>query len=206
MKTVSKYFFLAVAACLSLTACESMMDLQPEGATKTDALKQDAYNKIPANAAAEINAIYAQMIELYAGGTSNHNDFGVAACMMLLESEGQDWIGPNTGYNWFAYSDFFARNYNAAVNLLMWNTYYKTIAACNMVCASTDPETTNPDLMANLGQARAVRAYCYSILAQLYQFTYNAENASKPCVPIVHESLTAEQQAAKALLIKLGLI
>ena len=196
MKTVSKYFFLAVAACLSLTACESMMDLQPEGATKTDALKQDAYNKIPANAAAEINAIYAQMIALYAGGTSGHNDFGVAACMMLLESEGQDWIGPNTGYNWFAYSDFYARNYNATVNLVMWNTYYKTIAACNMVCASTDPETTNPDLMANLGQARAVRAYCYSILAQLYQFTYNAENASKPCVPIVHESLTAEQQAA----------
>ena len=181
MKTVSKYFFLAVAACLSLTACESMMDLQPEG---------------PANAAAEINAIYAQMIALYAGGTTGHNDFGVAACMMLLESEGQDWIGPNTGYNWFAYSDFYARNYNATVNLLMWNTYYKTIAACNMVCASTDPETTNPDLMANLGQARAVRAYCYSILAQLYQFTYNAENASKPCVPIVHESLTAEQQAA----------
>ena len=196
MKTVSKYFFLAVAACLSLTACESMMDLQPEGATKTDALKQDAYNKIPANAAAEINAIYAQMIALYAGGTSGHNDFGVAACMMLLESEGQDWIGPNTGYNWFAYSDFYARNYNATVNVVMWNTYYKTIAACNMVCASTDPETTNPDLMANLGQARAVRAYCYSILAQLYQFTYNAENASKPCVPIVHESLTAEQQAA----------
>ena len=196
MKTVSKYFFLAVAACLSLTACESMMDLQPEGATKTDALKQDAYNKIPANAAAEINAIYAQMIALYAGGTTGHNDFGVASCMMLLESEGQDWIGPNTGYNWFAYSDFYARNYNATVNLLMWNTYYKTIAACNMVCASTDPETTNPDLMANLGQARAVRAYCYSILAQLYQFTYNAENASKPCVPIVHESLTAEQQAA----------
>ena len=196
MKTVSKYFFLAVAACLSLTACESMMDLHPEGATKTDALKQDAYNKIPANAAAEINAIYAQMIALYAGGTTGHNDFGVASCMMLLESEGQDWIGPNTGYNWFAYSDFYARNYNATVNLLMWNTYYKTIAACNMVCASTDPETTNPDLMANLGQARAVRAYCYSILAQLYQFTYNAENASKPCVPIVHESLTAEQQAA----------
>ena len=196
MKTVSKYFFLAVAACLSLTACESMMDLQPEGATKTDALKQDAYNKIPANAAAEINAIYAQMIALYAGGTTGHNDFGVASCMMILESEGQDWIGPNTGYNWFAYSDFYARNYNATVNLLIWNTYYKTIAACNMVCASTDPETTNPDLMANLGQARAVRAYCYSILAQLYQFTYNAENASKPCVPIVHESLTAEQQAA----------
>ena len=196
MKTVSKYFFLAVAACLSLTACESMMDLQPEGATKTDALKQDAYNKIPANAAAEINAIYAQMIALYAGGTTGHNDFGVASCMMILESEGQDWIGPNTGYNWFAYSDFYARNYNVTVNLVMWNTYYKTIAACNMVCASTDPETTNPDLMANLGQARAVRAYCYSILAQLYQFTYNAENASKPCVPIVHESLTAEQQAA----------
>ena len=196
MKTVSKYFFLAVAACLSLTACEDMMDLQPEGATKTDALKQDAYNKIPANAAAEINAIYAQMIALYAGGTSNHNDFGIASCMMLLESEGQDWVGPNTGYNWFGYSDFFARNYNSAVSLMMWNTYYKTIAACNNVCASTDPETENPDLMANLGQARAVRAYCYTVLAQLYQFPYSEATKNLPCVPIVVENMSAERQAA----------
>ena len=196
MKTVSKYFFLAVAACLSLTACEDMMDLQPEGATKTDALKLDAYTKIPANAIAEINAIYAQMIALYAGGTSNHNDFGIASCMMLLESEGQDWIGPNTGYNWFGYSDFYARNYNAAVNLMMWNTYYKTIAACNNVCASTDPETQNPDAMANLGQARAVRAYCYTVLAQLYQFPYSDATKNLPCVPIVVENMSAERQTA----------
>ena len=198
MKTVSKYLFLAVAACLSLTACEDMMDLQPEGATKTDALKQDAYNKIPANAAAEINAIYAQMIELAAGSgnTSNHNDFGIASCMMLLESEGQDWIGPNTGYNWFAYSDFYARNYNSTVNLIMWNTFYKTIAACNNVCASTDPETDNPALMANLGQARAVRAYCYTVMAQLYQYPYSEATKALPCVPIVIENMSAERQAA----------
>ena len=195
MKTISKYLFLAVAACVSLTACEGMMDLQPEGATKTDELKQDAYDKLPANAAADIAAIYAQMIELYAGGTSNHNDFGVAACLMLLESEGQDWIGPNTGYNWFGYADFYARNYNAAVNLMVWNTYYKTIKACNNVCASIDENTEDETLKANLGQARAVRAYCYTTMAQLYQFTYNEENKNKPCVPIVHEKLTAEQQA-----------
>lgn len=195
MKTVSKYFFLAVAACLSLTACESMMDLQPEGATKTDALKQDAYEKLPANAAADVNAIYAQMIELYAGGTTNHNDFGVAACMMILESEGQDWIGPNTGYNWFNYSDFYTRNVNSGYALAMWKVYYKIIRAANSVCASIDPETQDATLKANLGQARAVRAYCYTILAQLYQHTYTAGNQDKPCVPIVKENMPAEQQA-----------
>lgn len=195
MKTISKYFFLAVAA-VSLTACEGMLDLQPEGATKTDALKQDAYDKIPANAAADIAAIYAQMIELYAGGTTNHSDFGVAACYMFLECEGQDWIGPNIGYNWFSYSDFYSRNYTAAVNALMWNTYYKTIKACNNVCASIDETTDNPASMANLGQARAVRAYCYTHMAQLYQFPYSEATKNLPCVPIVHEALTADQQAA----------
>ena len=65
MKTISKYFFMALALCVSLTACESMLDLQPEGATKTTALKQDAYEKLPGNAVADLNAIYAQMIELF---------------------------------------------------------------------------------------------------------------------------------------------
>ena len=194
MKTVSKYFFLAIAACLSLTACEDMMDLQPEGATKTDALKKDAYEKKPENAAADINAIYAQMIELYAGGLEQHNDFGIAACMMILESEGQDWVGPNIGYNWFNYSDFYTRNVNSGYGLAMWRIYYKIIKACNDVCASIDAETTDETLKANLGQARAVRAYCYTILAQLYQFTYNEANKDKPCVPIVKDNMPAEQQ------------
>lgn len=192
MKTISKFFALAMVACFALTACEDMMDLQPEGATKTDALKQDAYEKKPEYAAADINAIYASMIELYAGGTTNHNDFGVAACMMILESEGQDWIGPNIGYNWFNYSDFYTRNINSGYALAMWTIYYKIIKACNDVCATIDPETNNEALMANLGQARAVRAYCYTILAQLYQFTYMAGTADKPCVPIVKENMPSE--------------
>ena len=196
MKTISKYLFLALAACSVLTACESMMDLQPEGSTKTDALKQDAYEKMPENAIADVNAIYAQMIELYAGGTSNHNDFGVAACMMILESEGQDWVGPNIGYNWFNYSDFYTRNANSGYAAAMWTVYYKIIKAANNVCASIDENTEDETLKANLGQARAVRAYCYTILAQLYQFTYTAGNQDKPCVPIVHEKLTAEEQAS----------
>ena len=49
-------------------------------------------------------------------------------------------------------------------------------------------------MKANLGQARAVRAYCYTILAQLYQFTYNEANKDKPCVPIVKDNMPAEQQ------------
>ena len=50
MKTISKFFAIAMAASLTLTACEEMLDLQPEGATKTNALKQDAYEKKPENA------------------------------------------------------------------------------------------------------------------------------------------------------------
>lgn len=197
MKTISKFFAIAMAASLTLTACEEMLDLQPEGATKTNALKQDAYEKKPENAVADLNAIYAQMISLYAGlGSSNarHCDFGIASCMMLIESEGQDWIGPNTGYNWFALSDFYARNYNSAANLQVWNTYYKTIKACNDLIGTIDPATEVAMLRAYLGQALAVRAYCYTTMAQLYQYTYSATTKDLPCVPIVKDNMTAEEQ------------
>ena len=199
MKTISKYFFMALALCVSLTACESMLDLQPEGATKTTALKQDAYEKLPGNAVADLNAIYAQMIELYAGlGSSNarHCDFGIPSCLMFFECEGQDWIGPNTGYNWFAYSDFYARNYNSVPCLQIWNTYYKTIKAANDLIGAIDPATENPAVKANLGQALAVRAYCYTTLAQLYQVPYSEATKDLPCVPIVVPNMSAEEQTS----------
>lgn len=197
MKYINKsWFFIAVCA-LSLTACEDFMDLEPQGNTKTDALKNDAYSKLPDNAVADMSAVYAQMIQMFGGlgdyGYERHNDFGIASALLTIEADGQDFVGTNDGYNWFGYSDYSSHNYTSLPCLMVWNTYYKVIKAANAVIGAIAADTESETLRANRGQALAVRAYCYTVLAQLYQCTYSEATLQKPCVPIVTENMTSEE-------------
>jgi hypothetical protein len=179
------------------------MNAVPEGATKIADQKSDAAAANPSAAAADISAIYAQFIQEYAGlgdlGYTRHNDFGYAAICMFTEEQGQDLVSPNIGYNWFNFSDFSKNRDNTLtttyglVDHLVWNEYFKIIHACNNVIEIVDRE--NPGAMRHgLSQALAVRAFCYLQLAQLYQKTYSPETLDKPCVPIVKDRMSAEQQ------------
>ena len=203
MKTISKYVSVLLVAALTFTACEDWMNAEPEGATKTADQKSDAASQNPAAAAADISAIYAQFIQLYAGlgdlGYSRHNDFGYASIRMFMEEQGQDYVSPNIGYNWFNFSDFTKNRDNSLsttyglIGHLVWNEYYKIIAACNNVIGLADRDNPGSQRYA-LSQALAVRAMCYLELAQLFQFTYSEATLEKACVPIVKENMPADRQ------------
>ncbi|MBQ7531478.1 MAG: RagB/SusD family nutrient uptake outer membrane protein [Paludibacteraceae bacterium] len=179
------------------------MNAEPQGATKTADQKSEAASQNPNAAAADISAIYAQFIQLYSGlgdlGYSRHNDFGYAAICMFTEAQGQDFVSPNIGYNWFGFSDWKVIRDNTLtttqglISHLVWNEYFKIIHACNNVIEIVDRE--NPGAMKEaLSQALAVRAFCYLQLAQLYQVTYSEATKTLPCVPIVKDRMEAEQQ------------
>ena len=201
MKAIKYLSILLVAAC-TFTACEDWMNAVPEGATKTSDQKADAASQNEAAAAADISAIYAQFIQYHAGlgdlGLARHNDFGYSAICMLTEAQGMDFVSPNIGYNWFSFSDWKSIRENALQgngreNHMVWNEYYKIIHACNTVIEGAD--RANPGTQRyGLSQALAVRAFCYLQLAQLFQVTYSEETKALPCVPIVKENMTAEQQ------------
>lgn len=203
MKSISKYVSVLLIAAMSLTACDDWMNAGPEGGTKTADQKSDAASQNPSAAAADLSAIYAQFIQLYAGlgglGIERHNDFGYAAICMFTEEQGQDLVSPNIGYNWFNFSDWTAIRENTLtttyglVSHLVWNEYYKIIRACNTIIEGVDRNDPGTQVYA-LSQALAVRAFCYLQLAQLYQFTYSDATLDKPCVPIVKENMSAEQQ------------
>jgi len=202
MKTFLKYITVALVA-LAFCACDNELNTVPEGSTMTAAQKAQANKMNPATASADLAAIYAQMIQLYAGlgsiGYSRHNDFGYASLCMFTDAEA-DVVSFNIGYNWFA-GEFASRDNTLSTSgglicNLMWNEYYKIIYACNAIIALVDPKDPG-DMDSYYAQARAVRAFCYTNLAQLYQFNpaLNAAYFDKPCVPIVKENMSSEQQA-----------
>ena len=127
MKTVSKILVL-VFGVLFFASCTDLNTF-PEGGTKTEAQKQAAIESNADLLSADVSAIYATMIELWAGlGSANefHSDFGYAALAIIMDANGQDVTCPNIGYNWFSSSyDFSGRVYTSSECLMTWRVYYK---------------------------------------------------------------------------------
>lgn len=129
---------------------------------------------------------------------ARHNDFGFAAVCMFLDSRGQDFIGPDDGYNWFSvwgdpahWRDTWTQTSTLTTAGLadyqIWRTCYKTIGACNYVIA-THTSGSEADQY-EVAQAKAMRAFEYMQLAQAYQVAYSDNSLSLPCVPLVTDPL-----------------
>ncbi|MBQ7387863.1 MAG: RagB/SusD family nutrient uptake outer membrane protein [Paludibacteraceae bacterium] len=195
MKTISRILVL-VFGVLFFAGCTDLNTF-PEGGTKTESQKQAAIKNNPELLAADVSAIYATMIELFAGlGEANeyHSDFGYASLAIIMDANGQDVTCPSSGYNWFSRSFSYAdRVYTSAECLMTWKVYYKIIRAANAVLGVAPADAEDDILKAYRGQALAARAFAYLNMAQLYQFKYKG-NENKPCVPIVSENMTSEQQ------------
>lgn len=171
-----------------VTSCNDL-DTLPEGDRVTESQKEDVYDRLPERAEAGVNAIFAQFNQYAPNatifGSTRHNDFGYPSIMLFTDTNGNDVISDDNGYNWTGNSlDFTDRSITSLETQIVWNDLYSMIYASNNVIAPIDPETDDPKNQFFLAQGLSVRAFSYFGLIQLYQFNYKG-NESKPGVPII---------------------
>lgn len=101
MKLTNKYMMFATAALL-LASCD--LDKYPEGQYVSDNQKEETIKDRPNLVTAEVNAMAAKLNAygtISDDATTYHNDYGVPAVSMALESGGQDlvalWLQDITG-------------------------------------------------------------------------------------------------------------
>lgn len=173
MKLTNKYMMFAGAAIM-LASCD--LDKLPDGQYVSEDQKEETIQNRPNLITAEVNAMAANLNMF--GTISDdlntyHNDFGVPAVSLFLESGGQDFVATTSGYNWFNsgqnYSD---RLYDSDGDELIWKIFYNHMKAANNVLSLIDPNTDDASMKIYRGQALAARAYDYLNLVQIYQFTY----------------------------------
>jgi hypothetical protein len=201
MKSIKIY--LASALLALSVSCTDVLDTKYEGAIIPEDQKNAAGEANPALFDADVNAMYALMIQFNVGtswtSSTYHNDYGIPALALMMESNGQDLTATNSGYNWFSnFYTFTDRNYEGAYSRMFWTVYYKQIRAANAILTSITADAENEQLRYYRGQALAFRAFNYWNLAQLYQFTYKG-NESKPCVPIITEETTGTDNPRKTV-------
>lgn len=189
MKT--KYIFASfLLSSLAFAGCEDM-DTLPEGNIVTSTQKDEIGAMNPDRVEARVNAIFAQFSQMTpnkgALKAERHNDFGYPSVMLFTDTNGNDVVSDDNGYNWTGNDlDYTDRSQTSLECQMVWNDMYSIVYASNNVIKEVDASTTDATEQFYLGQGLGARAFSYWVLAQLYQFNYKG-NENKPCVPLITE-------------------
>ena len=187
---MKKFIYAIVAICglLSLSACSGdSLNTEPTDSMSGATLMSDGVKAL-----VPLNGIYRSMYTAGWSTTGNtHQCFGISAYNLMAEVMGDDMIMGASGSGWFWYDavydvkDLFTRTTWRSYDL--WKAYYTWIANANYILAAEETMggATNDKNYA-IGQAYAIRAYCYFMLAQTFARTYKGHESEK-CVPIYTE-------------------
>jgi hypothetical protein len=144
-----------------------------------------------------ISGLYSTTFAIGTGGYStNHDDFGQKSIDICTDYMSGDFGSAATAYNWFmAVYNYTEQIKTGARSYMAWRYYYRLIKGANEVLDILGNDETMPEdeiLKSYYGQAKAVRAYAYFYLVNLYQHPYSDKKDS-PGVPIYKTQLTTEQ-------------
>ena len=200
MKKIFKYLLIGLFGVACLTSCDSeLLETQP-----TDSMSGSTFMSDATKALIPLNGIYRSMYTAGWSTTGNtHQCFGISAYNLMAEVMGDDFIMGAQGSGWFwfdaaynvkgRYTSSSWRSYD------LWMAYYTWIANANYILEASQSMTgTSSELNYIKGQAYAIRAYSYFMLAQTFARNYNFSN--DPCVPIYNEptmTTTTGQPRAK---------
>lgn len=187
---------LLLLSSLVFVSCEDL-NTYPEGDTVTSNQKEEVIGSDPSKAQAGVNAIFARF-SLYEpnysafGSVSRHNDFGYPSVMLFTDTNGEDVVSDDNGYNWTGNSlDYADRATTSYESQMVWNDMYAIIYTANNVVSTIDSTSTLSSIQFYRAQGLAARAFSYLVLAQLYQFNY-ADHKSSPCVPLITNKNSAD--------------
>ena len=177
---------LTFTAALVFTACsEDYLVAEPTEVVSSGQiadivdLKPEALNSL-------LSGIYTTMYTAGSGGTDlDHDDFGQKGYDIYTDMISSDMVLAGLNYGWYTR----IVNYQTTVNFTdinnykPWRYYYRIILSSNQIIAAFGgndfiPESAEAKHI--MGQAKALRAYAYFYLAQLYQKEYSADELILP--------------------------
>lgn len=137
----------------------------------------------------DLNEVYKSMRTAGWSTTGNwHHAFGISAFNLAAELMGDDMIMSKQGSGWFwhdaSYNVKTRYTSNSWRSYDLWNAHYTWIANANYILEAAKSMTgTTSEQNYIKGQAYAIRAYSYFMLAQWFARTYKGHE-SDPGVPI----------------------
>ncbi len=194
MKYKLLFFTIGLLPLLALfSSCSKELDLNPSGNVLTVDQIKEAGKMDVERADVVFKGMYGELKRLNRLGNPRlHYDFGIASIALMTDHRTDKmWANENI-YNWYrSIIKYEGANETSSIMEFVFSTYYGIISEANKVLNTV---AADDDAGKSYhAQARALRAYSYLNLIQLFQFTYKGHE-DLPGVPLVKEKMTREQQ------------
>ena len=181
---------LAAVATLSVVSCKDFLETNPTSSVSDNQVFTSIQG---ANAA--LNGCY-NLLHFSSGSRQDLNGYVSQIC--TFDTTGEDII-VNGGWYGYDYNFWGHQRGDIFKSQGLWTYYYVLINNLNSVIKFT-PEiegAAQEDINEVVGQALVMRGWCYFMLAQLYQHTYQLSHPRQmPGVPIYTEPTTDETEGA----------
>ena len=163
----------------------------------------DASRQDPKLLNGSISGLYTTMFTTGVGGTTGHDDFGQKGIDIYSDMLSSDMVLGALNYGW--YSDI--ARYQATVDFttnedyIPWRYYYRQVFGANAIIdilGGTDAVPETVPLKQTMGQAKAMRAYGYFYLSQLYAPAYGDGSAKILPIYTTSDATKANQPKSTA--------
>ena len=178
---------LTITGSALLAGCKKdFLDARPTQFTTPEQLGE-AVKQDPKLLNGTLSGLYTTMFSTGVGGTTGHDDFGQKGIDIYSDMLESDMVLGALNYGWYAP----VARYQSTVDFtrieayVPWRYYYRQIYGANNiidVLGGSNVVPTDPVIKASMGQAKAMRAYAYFYLSQLYIKEYGT--GSDKTIPI----------------------
>lgn len=172
MKNKLLYILFATLIFGSSSCSKDFLDERPSDVISAEDL-ENAVSQDPELLNGNIAGLYTTMFETYTGGTTGHDDFGQKGYDLFMDLMVSDMALLGINYGWYRDLSRYTSTVDFTQNnvYIPWRYYYRIIFAANTVIdalGGTDAEIEDRLSRHIMGQAKAMRAYAYFYLANLY--------------------------------------
>ena len=185
------FAILSVLALFSFAGCKKdFLETNPTDRVSGPTIFSDAENAMTA-----VNGLIRTLYTSGWGSTWNDENGGLPAFILVQDLKGEDHVMDGSTSGWFLYDygyDTFADwTGNRGHQYQMWNFFYTLISNANYILANKEMGGDEDYYNYVMGQAYALRSFCYMWLVQTYQQNGALYGTDLPGVPLYTEPTVA---------------
>ncbi len=175
------------ALSMVFTSCsESFLDKEPTSFLTPEQLA-DISKLNPDALKSSISGLYSLTFEFGTGGTEDHDDFGQKSYDITMDLMSGDMAMKAESYDWFSDASRLQGHRTTALRTYkFWRYHYRIIKNTNLIFEILGSDKVKPakvELVPYYAQAKAMRAYSYFQLVNMYAHQY-AVDPNELAIPV----------------------